>query len=183
GSLFDSLQRESLLHDFAVDPMASDLHSWEEQDYDLFARLLRVRRDQVLTHRFPLKERGRYFFEINHKGDIFLDPDTGVATNRVARPEQYVLLRDVWSLFGNGLNRLIAVYQHVRGRKCATRVDEVVQHLCSTSVSPSWCSYESGTVAMLFLSLAPHRTAAIAAAFRRELGRHAGGRIRGSSHS
>jgi hypothetical protein len=180
GSLFEFLQREDLLEDFAVDPMATDLASWQEGDYELFAKLLKVRRNQVLTHSVSPRDRSRYLFEIKHKGDIFLDPDTGVATGRVARSEQYVGLRDLWSLLPNGLNRLVVVYQHVRAQKCCTRVDQVVAHVRSTSIEPNWCSYESGTVAMLFFSLAPHRTGRIAAAFRRELGRHAPGRIRES---
>lgn len=181
GSLFEFLQHEKLLHDFAVDPMASDLASWQEPDYALFATLLRVRRDQVLEHRVNPRDRSRYLFEIKHQGDIFLDPDTGIATGRVARPEQYVQLRDLWSLLPNGFNRLVIVYQHVRAKKCALRVDEVIDRVCTSSVGPSWCSYEFGTVAMLFFSLAPHRTGDIAAAFRRKLGRHASGRIRDSS--
>ena len=178
GSLFEFLEGEGLLHDFLVDPMASDRQAWEESDFELLARLLRVRRGQILDHRARLTDRTRYFAEIEHKGDIFLDPDTGIATGRVTHQEKYVQLRDLWALLGSGLNRLIVVYQHVRAQKCANRVDKVVGVVSSTSVSPSWCSYESGSVAMLFFSLADYRIANVASAFRRQLGRHSQGRIR-----
>ncbi len=177
GSLFEFLQARQLLHDFAVDPMASDLRSWRDADYALFADLLRVPRDRILSHSVTLTSHNRYFAEIHHKGDLFLDPDTGIATGRVAYPEQYVQPRDIWSLLSNGLNRLVVVYQHVRARKTAERIDEVVACVAG-SINLTWCSYESGTVAMLFLSLAEHRTQDIATALTEKLGRHAAKRIR-----
>lgn len=177
GSLFEFLQARQLLQDFAVDPMTSDLRSWRDADYTLFADLLRVPRDRILGHSVMLTSRNRYFAEIQHKGDLFLDPDVGIATGRVAHPEQYVQPRDIWSLLFNGLNRLVVVYQHVRARKTAARIDEVVACVAG-SINLAWCSYESGTVAMLFLSLAEHRTQDIASALREKLGRHAALRIR-----
>lgn len=50
GSLFEFLQAHNLLNDFAVDPMASDLQSWRDADYALFADLLRVPRARILGH-------------------------------------------------------------------------------------------------------------------------------------
>jgi len=40
GSLFESLQEAQVLRDFAVDPMASDLGSWNSDDFLILARLL-----------------------------------------------------------------------------------------------------------------------------------------------
>src|SRR5213080_2708458 len=113
GSLFEFLLARHLLHDFAVDPMASDLASWRDADYDIFADLLRVPRRRIICHSLNLTSRDQYFAEIRHGGDLFLDPDTGIATGKVARPEQYVQTRDIWSLLSNGTNRLVIVYQHV----------------------------------------------------------------------
>src|SRR5437870_4746681 len=56
GSLFESLQREKLVDEFAVDPMASDLSSWREEDFRLLARLLRVHRHQVIHHGTSLSD-------------------------------------------------------------------------------------------------------------------------------
>jgi hypothetical protein len=177
GALFEFLAARHLLHEFAVDPMASDLASWRATDYALFAELLRVRPEQIIRHRARLTTPQQYFDEIHHRGDLFVDPDTGIATCRVLDREKYVRPEDVQSLLSVGRNRLVVVYQHVRARKVATRVDEVVACVAG-SVSLAWCSYESGTVAMLFLSLAERRTQNIATALREKLGRHAARRVR-----
>lgn len=177
GSLFEFLRANNALDNFAVDPVATDLPDWREDDFALFARLLRVPRDRILTHRFPARERQRYFGEIKHKGDIFLDPDVGVATGRVRIRERYVYPEDVWRLLTSGLNRLVIVYQHVRGARTVARVDRVIGRMGGSGLL-SWCSYESGTVAMVFLSLAPHRIRDINNAFRTMLGAHGNGRIR-----
>jgi hypothetical protein len=95
----------------------------------------------------------------------------------VAHPEKYVRPRDICSILLGGSNRLVVVYQHVRARKVAARIDEVLVSVAGTALLP-WCSYESGTVAMLFLSRAEHRTHDIASALGERLGRHAAKRIR-----
>jgi hypothetical protein len=157
--------------------MASDLESWRNADYEVFADLLRVPRGRIIRHSLNLTRRDQYFAEIRHGGDLFLDPDTGIATGRVARLEQYLRPREIWSLLSSGLNRVVVVYQHVRARKVASRIDDVVTCVAG-STKLAWCSYESGTVAMLFFGLATHRTKAIARALRETLGRHAKRRIR-----
>jgi hypothetical protein len=63
------------------------------------------------------------------------------------------------------------VYQHVRGAVHA-RVIAVTHTLNDVECGQGhieWCAYESGTAAMLFLSLAPTRIADIAKPFRRAL--------------
>jgi hypothetical protein len=73
----------------------------------------------------------------------------------------------------------VAVYQHVRGQKTSIRVDGCLGALAGVVDHTGWCSYESGNVAMLFLSRDVARTTAIASGFGRLLGRHADGRVRG----
>src|SRR5256885_12417780 len=145
GSLFEFLQGRRLLHDFAVDPMASDLESWQEADYVLLADLLRIPRDRIIRHERRLTTRSGYFDEIHHRGDVFLDPDTGIATARVSHPEKYVQPSEIRSLLLDGLNRLVAIYQHVRATKVATRIDHVLACVGRSAGSVAWCSYESGT--------------------------------------
>jgi hypothetical protein len=180
GSLFESLRMAEALRDFAVDPMASDLDSWRQEDFKLFARLLRITPAQIIRHRVTLEERVKYFGEISHRGDLFLDPDTGVATGPVKKALRYVNPSEIGQLLNGSPNRLLIVYQHVRGQPVASRVDEVLDTLRHEIGGFSWCSYESGTVAMLFLARLPMRTAAIAEHFEALLGRHAAGRIRRS---
>lgn len=93
GSLFESLQRSIVLRDFAVDPMASDWSKWQPEDISLFTRLLRIDKSQLIPHNIGLTNRKRYFDEIEHPGDLFLDPDTGNGES-----QQY---RSVRQTFGN----------------------------------------------------------------------------------
>jgi len=169
----------SLVHDFAVDPMASDREAWQLEDFALLARLLRVDRSRLIPHRVGLSDRKRYFAEIAHTGDLFVDPDTGVATGRVKEPKRYIRPGEIAQLL-EVPDRLLVVYQHVQRQEVSARVDAVRQKLEEAVPELQWCSYESGTVAMLFCARSKQRTSAVAAHFAVLLGRHADGRIRGS---
>jgi hypothetical protein len=177
GSLFELLKESRLLHDFAVDPMAGDWIHWQPEDVAAFARLLRVNESQVISHKAGLADRGKYFSEIEHPGDLFLDPDVGIATGRVKNKSQYITPAEIESLVGRS-DRLLAVYQHVSRKTTAKRVDEVCFCLMGAVNGLHWVSYESATVAMMFLSRSYSRLNEVASAFRRLLGGHAGTRIR-----
>ncbi len=179
GSLFDSLQKAQALQDFAADPMASDLESWLQEDFDLFARLLRITPGQLISHRASLEDRAGYFGEILHQGDLFLDPDTGVETPGVKEDRRrYVKPAEVGKLLDRSTGRLLMIYQHVRGKRVSDRVDKVLNTLRDEIGDFRCCSYESPTVAMLFLSRLPPRTTSVAKHFKTLLGRHGDGRIR-----
>ena len=155
GWLFEFLEGEGFLRDFAVDPMASDGTLWTPHDYELFARLLRVTDAQILRHGRSLAGRTEYFAEIEHTGDLFVDPDTGIDTGGCSPADKYVTPQDLVDLLRRSHKRVVAVYQHVRAQKTSDRVDACLRAL-ARAVDPkdfAWCSYESGTVAMLFLSL------------------------------
>jgi hypothetical protein len=181
GSLFDSLRAARVLHDFAVDPMASDVKSWKPEDFRLFARLLRITPAHLIPHRVPFQDRVGYFDEISHAGDLFLDPDTGVATGPVKEPDHYLYPSEIKQLLDASANRLLIIYQHVRARQVADRVDDVLRILRGQIGAFNWCTYESGTVAMVFLARTRARTTLVARHFGRILGRHASGRIRRST--
>ncbi len=179
GSLFESLQAVQGLRDFAVDPMASDSEAWKEEDFRLFARLLRITREQIIRHCASLEDRVQYFDEVSHPGDLFLDPDTGVATGKATK--RHIKPAEVGRLLAVSPDRLLVIYQHVRAKKVADRVNEVLDVLKAEVRDFSWCSYESGTVAMVFLARTGTRTEQIREHFASILGRHAEGRIRGPS--
>ena len=181
GSLFESLHKSGVLRNFAVDPVASDWAAWQPEDVSLFALLLRVDESKIVRHKVGLSNRKHYFDEIEHTGDLFLDPDTGIATGKVKRINQHVKPLEIERLL-RGSERLLAVYQHVRAPSVSTRVDAVCRTLYGTIDCCHWSSYESGTVAMLSLSRSHHRTAAVATHFASVLGRHALGRVRRSSN-
>jgi len=176
GSIFESLQRGGILRHFAVDPMASDLSQWTAEDFALYARLLRIDRGQILAHSQSLVDREAYFQEIRHTGDLFLDPDIGVATGRCSA--KHVAPREIATLLQ--ADRLVVVYQHVRGQRVADRVDAVCAAIRAHAHGAPWCSYESGTAAMIFFASYRGRVASVREHFFERLGRHATGRIRAS---
>lgn len=181
GALFESMQQAGVLRAFAVDAMATDLPAWRAEDFELFAKLLRVQRSQIIAHQHALTNRSRYFEEIAHAGDLFLDPDTGVATGS-RLTQKHIAPAEIRALIADS-NRLLAVYQHVRAQRVCDRVDTVCRSLLEQMPASHWCSYESGTVAMLFISRSRQRIAAVLKHFSELLGRHALGRIRGSRNS
>jgi hypothetical protein len=177
GSLFESLQNANVLRDFSVDPMGTDAESWQSADFALYARLLHVRVEQVIKHLHTLKDRNAYFAEISHQGDLFLDPDTGVSTS--AANNQYLRPRELGQLLDRATQRMLVVYQHIRAQKCAVRIDNVIWVLESQAGRFHWCSYESPSVALLFISRSP-RPLEVTVHFKSILGRHSENRIRGS---
>ena len=181
GSLFESLQKGGILKNFAVDPMASDLAAWKLEDFSLFSTLLRIDRLQIVPHNCTLADRKSYFAEIQHPGDLFLDPDTGVATGTRRASVQHLAASEIAALVGSS-DRLLAIYQHVRAHRVSERVDAVCRVIRNEMPECQWCSYESGTVAMIFIAREPERTIAVAEHFSGLLGRHATGRIRVSNN-
>jgi hypothetical protein len=177
GSLFESLQKARVLKDFAVDPLASDLCDWEPQDFDLYARLLKVKLRQVLLHTRGIDDnRDQYFGEISHAGDLFIDPDTGVTTGRVTT--KHIRPAEIGRLLNSARKRIVAVYQHAaRGRQIENRVNEVVTAIRRECEEVQWSFYNAGTVAMLFLTRDCGRADTVSSHFRRFLGPSADWRI------
>ncbi len=178
GSLLEFLQRESVLRQLAVDPMATDRERWNEAALALYARLLHIDRRRIISHEARLAARDSYFAEIVHDGDLFLDPDTGFATSRVSPITKYVKPNEVAALLRSPGRRVVAVYQHIRAQKTCVRVDACAAAVAEEIDTGGWCSYESPTVAMLFLCGDVTRTAEIGRTFRGLLGGHAKGKIR-----
>jgi len=179
GSLFESLQRAGVLHRLAVDPMASDSAMWTQDDFTLYAQLLHVKLSQLVPHDADLgADRHRYFNEISHTGDLFLDPDTGIATGHVKEQVKYITPSEIRDLLHMTRDRLLIAYQHVRAQPSAKRVNSVLQVLRQHAGPLHWCSYESSTVAMIFVAQQGTRTAAITEHFRCILGLHAENRVR-----
>lgn len=184
GSMCAFLREGHVVQDFAIDAMVSDPSGWTPRDQEAFARVLRVSVSELIQHHASLDDREAYFAEISHSGDLFLDPDIGIATGkRVKDRKQYVLPVEISSLLGISNGRLLAIYQHVRGQKVVHRVDQIVGMLKTCIGEFGWCSYESGSVAMLFFSRDAGRIKCVADCFKNLLGHRAEGRIRSSADS
>lgn len=178
GAILAYLQAKSQLVNLSVDAMAADADEWQDGDRVLFASLLHVQASQLVNHCHNLvTARAAYFGEIAHAGDLFLDPDTGIATGPVQYPWQYATPQEIHTLLSAHPTRTVAVYQHIRARRTRDRIQEIIAVLAQTQPNFACASYESATVAMLFLSRSADRIAAISKSFRNWLGRHADGRI------
>lgn len=99
GAILGYLQTRGQLSELAVDAMATDADEWHTADHQLFASLLHIQSTQILSHSKSLvRDRVGYFAEITHQGDLFLDPDTGVATGRVGSEEKYLMPHELINL-------------------------------------------------------------------------------------
>lgn len=135
---------------------------------------MQIRPDQVLQHKRKLREdRGKYFTEVVHAGDLFVDPDTGIALRPVGHAEKYIKVREIHQLLGEKLPRILCIYQHVRAQKTKDRVSELVLALVEVNTRIHCCSYETPTVAMLFISKKQSRIEQMNKYFKNYLGRHA----------
>jgi len=106
GSVFESLQQSNLVRGFKVDAMASDAEAWQQNDYTLFAKLLRIHERQIVIHKHTLDgDRNRYFDEIPADGDLFLDPDIGFKTGSVKDARQYLKPTELFYLLGKRKDR------------------------------------------------------------------------------
>lgn len=189
GSIFEKLLSSNILNDFKVDAMISDeKNSWKEGDYSLYRKLLRIKKSQLVMHKKSLhedKDREGYFTEIPRSGDIFLDPDTGIATSRVPdrHKSSYVMPDELVSLLSRSkdINRIIIVYQHASRAKFSDRLNDVMQKIVEkmkkNNTELSCCGYMSNTAAILFLSANAKRITDIVKFYRDELGEHAEKRI------
>ena len=179
GSLFLRLQKGGILKDFSVDPMLTDPEDWHAADFKLYTDLLQIRLDQILQHKRKLQEdREKYFAEVVHTGDLFVDPDTGIALRNVRYAEKYIRVTEVHQLLGEELPRILCIYQHVRAKKTRDRVSEVISALAGINTRIYCCSYETPTVAMLFLSKKQNRIEQVNKYFKNYLGRHTDMRVK-----
>ncbi len=160
-----------------MDPMLTDPGSWQAEDFGIYAHLLRIMPAMIIPHEADLHNRFAYFLEISHKGDLFLDPDIGVATGSVKEPPKYIRPSEVNDLLEGSTNRLLVIYQHVRGN-VAKRVDKVRSRLREKIGTFSCCSYQSGTAAILFIARKRARTELVAKHFKTLFKDRVKGRIR-----
>ena len=177
GSLLERLQQAKLLTDLAADAMTSDSPDWTHEDLGLFATLLRISPTQIVQHQKSLPiNRSGYFAEITHPTDIFLDPDTGIATGRVPNVSQYLHPTELHGLLAAYPSRVVGVYQHIRAVTTRQRLSGILSVLSGNEQPFCCCSYESSTVAMLFFSRDRARVEAIHADHGVLLGRHSASR-------
>lgn len=177
GSIFADLQTNHLIR-FAADPMPTDAPDWTPFHRQLYARLLHIQQSQIVLHVHDLSQRrAEYFAEIDHDGDLFLDPDNGIQTSRPNDRAKYITPNEIHERLAKHSDHILAVYQHIRATRTRDRLNQIVDVLSSVDPRFTCCSYESGTVAMLFLSRNVARIDSIFNHFKTSLGDRAQRRI------
>lgn len=151
GSLIEYLSDEALVNNLVVEPMITDLMPWSTNDIETYRRLLRLKpSDQIYHDRSTFSgNRKEYFDELPDNTDLFIDPDTGIATGRALR--KHIKVSELNSLLGN-LNRVVMVYQHSAKSFFLERICEISEILSLNIRSVHCTVYESGQVAMFFMS-------------------------------
>jgi len=82
---------------------------------------------------------------------LFLDPDTGITTSSVTK--KHITKDEIDFLLAVNNNRVLAVYQHnAIGKNIRDRVNQIITFLKQTMIGSYFTSYESSTVAMIFIS-------------------------------
>lgn len=184
GSIISRLTGVDLLDQLHVDQMATDFSQWGEVDHSLYADLLRVDRSVLIQHTEDLHtNRERYVDEmLAVRGDLFLDPDIGICTTSHAGSVQ-LKASELHALLDQEPTRIVMVCQHIspwkskKREKTRERVVEIMYHLQQKGPGFYAYSYQTPTVAMLFISRRSHRLNRIGEFYEHLLDRHANERF------
>jgi hypothetical protein len=136
-----------------VVPMFTDDKPWTEQQIEAYARLLRMRPEDVLKRDccFSGKTRTSYFCDLGEH-DLFLDPDTGVAPDDKNAKKEHIRTSEIAGLLSAAPSRMLLIYQHASRDKDA--LGKKLNSLRSNK-SLNGCdifAYDSGSVSMLIMT-------------------------------
>lgn len=169
GALFRRLKDADLIHDLAADPMATDVEDWTEDDYRLYSDLVAISSEKTLRDQGTLNKVGRRPLGLpGHRGDLFLDPDTGVRTGSQSTARKFVLPEEVGPLLES--SRLLIIYQHAWRADESESVRQAVAAVRRVEAGITAAAYTSRQVGMLFLSRDSERVSAVASWMRKWLG-------------
>lgn len=152
GSLIAILSNKLLIRNVAVEPMITDATPWSNENLETYRRLLKLGSTSIICHGNATFSEGReeYFDELPQDGDVFLDPDTGIAMGDAKR--KHVKVLELRKLLGKS-NRVLMVYQHSARGSFHKRLLEIRDKV-SNGIPNVYCTvYECGRVAVLFISL------------------------------
>ena len=156
GSLISILSSKRLIRNVVVEPMITDVRPWSKEDIETYRRLLRLESTSPICHgesTFSGK-RDEYFDGVPEDGDVFLDPDTGIATGNGGR--EHIKVFELGKLLAKS-DRILMVYQHSARGSFHERLlkikDRVSRDICGVHCT----TYESGRVAMFFISIDSYR--------------------------
>ena len=151
GSMISLLAFDSLLRNVIVEPMITDQSPWNLDEKDTYRRLLRLQETDIVIHADStfIGDRNKYFDEIPKDGDVFLDPDTGIATGKSSR--QHVKISEIAELCDNS-DRIVMIYQHSARGDFHNRLQIISKRLLSEIPQITVMLYKCGFVALIFVS-------------------------------
>jgi hypothetical protein len=168
GSLIQFLSDKKLIKDLVVEPMITDGRPWSKSDTETYRRLLRLEPSNQIFHSQSTfsGKRDEYFDLLPETTDLFLDPDTGIATGSAGR--EHVKTSELRRLLANS-DRVLMVYQHSARGSFHERLGEITGTV-SRDIPNVYCStYACGRVAVFFLSLNRVRIEGICKALKEHL--------------
>jgi len=169
GSLIQRLSNQGHIIDLHADPLITDDRSWNDEEITVYSNMLNIGKNRILNSSKVFRGNIVGYFSSSYSGDLFLDPDTGIATGQ--RNYKLVSVGELKSLLNINTNRVVSVYQHnAQGMIMTERVNQVIKHIHKNIPGIFSTSYESATVAMLFLSYNKKRILNVADHHRDMLG-------------
>lgn len=151
GSLLQRLYKEGLLINLHADPMITDSRPWDDAEIHVYSKMLNMETNRILNATKLFRGNIANYFSYSYHGDLFVDPDTGIATGD--RCYKHITVDEIDTLLSKNGDRIISIYQHnAQGMRMPDRVDRVIRHLNNEIPGIVLSSYESATVAMLFAS-------------------------------
>ena len=162
-----------------VVPMLTDRARWTEQHFETYARLLKCSPENVLkkanSDLFSSVTRQSYFCNLG-RNDLFLDPDTGIASDKKAKKE-HVSPSEIAALLSESRSRMILIYQHASREKDGPRKKLDLLREAQGLTECGIFAYDSGAVSMVVISRNRERTDKALARLKSWLGPVASTRI------
>jgi len=141
--------------------MVTNCQPWCEENLQTYERLLHLEQNMICHNGTPfLGRRQDYFAGIQHRGDLFLDPDTGISIGRVSR--KHITIQEICNLLNVNHKRVLMIYQHSARGNFHELLTEIIDNCLRYDEGVLYyCVYEGGRVAMFFISRNRKRIQAI----------------------
>ncbi|MGH6628181.1 MAG: hypothetical protein ACREB3_00445 [Burkholderiales bacterium] len=150
-------------------PMLTDQDRWTSDHFNVYARLLRLKTQHILRRKvsFPGQTRSTYFSRLREY-DLFVDPDTGIASDK-KRKKEHISPAEIASLLPRSSSRLLLIYQQRFQRKEMKETLKLVLSIDSLRELHRF-AYDAGAVGMVFISRSRKRINGVLSRVRSLLG-------------
>ena len=172
--LIEYLRCKDVIGQPEVVPMITDARPWSHDELEAYVKILGVSISHLRgAERFTHSNRRQYFCSIKIHGDVFVDPDTGVAASEPKATAKHIQAEECGQLLHKDAPNIVMVYQHAQRK--ADWAKGQLEILRSTIDSVQAFAYQSSVVGMLFLSWNADRLKKVQGALSKLLGPTASG--------